>query len=231
MTRYNADAALQQSIALDPTCTRDLSDQVLDGEGVLRVLPAAFWAQTTVQERVRFCVTHGYYGLPTEELVAWLQARIAGRRAIEIGAGAGVLAAALGIPATDNHLQSHPEVRKFYADLEQPTIQYGAHVQKLEAHRAVARLRPQVVIASWVTHRYEAARPAAGGNMYGPNEGALIDAVEDYIFIGNTIVHAAKPIWARPHELIHPDWLYSRAHNGSPEFIAIWPRGKHRARR
>ena len=103
-------SAFNGSYALDAR-TRDISADVLDGSGRLRILPAAYWATTTPPERGLFCVRHGVYCLVTEELVAYLREAIAGRSAIEIGAGNGVLAEALGIPATDNFMQTWPQYR------------------------------------------------------------------------------------------------------------------------
>jgi hypothetical protein len=42
--------------------------------------------------------------------------------------------------------------------------------------------------------------------------------------VGNERVHAAKPVLKIPHEKLTPRWLYSRAVNGSPDFIAVWRR-------
>lgn len=109
-TVTTSTSAFNGSYALDAR-TRDISADVLDGSGRLRILPAAYWATTTPPERGLFCVRHGVYCLVTEELVAYLREAIAGRSAIEIGAGNGVLAEALGIPATDNFMQTWPQYR------------------------------------------------------------------------------------------------------------------------
>lgn len=210
--------------ALDAPGIRDLAPRLLDAQGRLRVVPAAELADTTGEERLRFGVEHGLYGFPTEELVAFLRQRIGGRRAIEIGAGHGQLARALGIPATDNRQQEEAEFRTYYAQLGQPCVPYGNHVEKLDALAAIARHRPEAVIASWVTHRYSPDRHEAGGSVTGIDEEAVIANCDTYIVIGNTHVHRHKPIWAWPHEKLTPSWLYSRAINGTPDFIAIWQR-------
>ena len=90
------------AFALDPKQVRDISPFMLDARGRLRVVPPSTLASTTPDERLLFGVRHGAYSFPTEELCDYLRERIAGRRAIEISAGNGVLAEALGIPATDN---------------------------------------------------------------------------------------------------------------------------------
>ncbi len=42
-------------------------------------------------------------------------------------------------------------------------IPYGKTVEKLDADAAVRKYRPKVVIACWVTHRFDPAQPHAGG--------------------------------------------------------------------
>nr|WP_312379231.1 hypothetical protein [Delftia acidovorans] len=208
----------------DAARVRDISSLLLDRDGRLRVVPAQVLEGTTAQERLVFGVRHGLYSFPTEELCDFLGARIRGKTAMEIGAGHGALAKALSIPATDNRQQEEAAIREHYQQLRQATVPYGEHVVKLDAAAAVQRYRPNIVIACWVTHRFDPGRPGAGGNMFGVDEAQLIAACDEYIFIGNERVHAHKPIWAIPHEKIMPSWLYSRAVNGSPDFIAIWRR-------
>lgn len=209
---------------VDPTTTRDISELLLDADGRLRVVLASVLASTTAKERFMFGVRHGIYGLPTQELCDFLRKRIAGRTAIEIGAGHGVLAQALGIPATDSRLQEQPEIAAYYRAIGQPTVRYGVHVEKLDAAAAIAKYRPQVVIGSWITHLADPQRPESGGSDHGVDEGQVIAACDEYICIGNQQVHQHKPIWAIPHERVGPPWLYSRAVNGTPDFIACWQR-------
>lgn len=210
--------------AIQPSEIRDISDQLLDDAGQLRIVPASTFEQTTAHERFLFGVRHGLYSLPTTELCAFLRARIAGRSAIEIGAGHGGLAAALKIPATDNRQQDDPEIKAYYAALGQPTVRYGKNVEKLDASAAVEKYRPQVVIACWVTHRFDPSRPELEGNESGVDEAAIIAACDEYIFIGNERVHEKKPIWSLPHEKATPPWIYSRAANPTSNFVAIWRR-------
>lgn len=211
---------------LDPAKVRDISGLLLDEQGCLRVVPSRVLEGTKPQERLLFGVRHGLYGFPTEELCAFLQARIGGRRAIEIGSGHGVLAKALAIPATDNRQQEDEGIKAHYAALCQPTVPYGGHVEKLDAAAAVEKYRPEVVVACWVTHRFDPARRHAGGSATGVDEAAIVAACDEYIFVGNAHVHAHKPIWSLPHEKLTPPWLYSRAVNGSPDFIGIWRRSR-----
>jgi hypothetical protein len=177
-----------------------------------------------VEDRVLFCVKHGIYCLLTQELVDRLQQIIAGRSAIEVGAGHGMLAKTLGIPATDNRQQEAPEIKAYYASLGQPTVPYGPHVEKLDALEAVEKYRPEVVIGCWVTHKYHPGRHAAGGNADGLDEEEIIANCGTYVVIGNEKVHAGKSIWKLPHHIEYPEWLMSRAINGSRDFIAVWTR-------
>jgi len=201
---------------------RDLREDACDARGRLKIMPKAYYQGTTQSERSALALLTGNYLLPTFELVDWIREQIAGRSAIEIGSGNGILADALGIPATDNRMQENPDIAAHYAAMGQPVITYGDNVEKLDAQEAIAKYRPQVVVAAWVTHRYDPSRHLAGGNMFGVDEGAVIDACEDYVFIGNTQVHAGKPIWDRPHRRFDTSAVFSRATNGSPELAVVW---------
>jgi hypothetical protein len=209
--------------AIDPG-TRDLSPLFFTEDGHFRILSAQAWRNTTQTERSLLATKHALYVLPTTELVARLKELIGDRHAIEIGSGNGVLAAALDIPATDNHMQEWPRYRAIYAAMGQPTIEYGANVETLDALEAVKKYQPQVVLAAWVTHKYEATRHDNGGNEVGVPEEAVIDQVESYILVGHTAVHRHKSIWKLPHSIEYPDWLYSRALTDGRNFIAVWSR-------
>lgn len=211
------------AFVLDPKSIRDLAPEALGPDGRLRVLPAAFWAATTPAERALFGHRYGLYSFPTTELVEHLRTLIGGRPAIEIGAGHGVLAEALGIPATDSRMQDQPHYRAHYAALGQPTVPYGPNVIDCHASRAVRRYRPAVVVGCWVTHKYDPRRHAAGGNEVGIDEPDILANCALYVVVGNEQVHAGKAIWARRHSITFPDFVYSRAQNGSRDFIATWP--------
>lgn len=211
-----------EKYVLDPDKIRDLAPDVLGADGRLKVLPASFWAETTPDERAMFGVRHGLYGFPTLELVEYLGNLINGRSAIEIGAGSGVLCEALGIKGTDSYQQREPKYRAFYELHSQPIVEYGPNVEKIDARTAVKAFKPQVVIGSWVTHKYDPRRAFAGGNEAGVDEVPIIRRVETYVLIGNQKVHSNTPIWNLPHSIVYPDWVYSRAWNGTPDFVATW---------
>lgn len=206
----------------DTANTRDLTPEAIGPDGRLRVLPAEYWKNTTVAERAVFGNRHGLYGFPTTELVEWLGEFIGDRKAIEIGAGSGVLADALGIPGTDSYQQDMPKYREFYRRMGQPTCKYGPNVEKLNALQAIRRHSPDIVLGSWVTHLYDDRRAWAGGNELGVDEGRVLQLAERYIHIGNEEVHKGKAIWQQPNQVYYPDFLYSRAFNGTPDFLAIW---------
>lgn len=206
---------------IDPA-TRDITPEVMGQDGRMRLLPAEYWAGTTAHERALFGWRHGIYGFPTIELVEHLRVVIGGRSAIEVGAGHGVLAEALDIPATDNFMQDQPKYRAILARAGQPPVRYGPNVIKCDANTAVREYAPEVVIASWLTHRYDPKRPGAGGNEAGPDEDDLVDNCCEYVFIGNAGVHLDKRIWRRLHRAESPPYVVSRQGDGAADFIATW---------
>jgi hypothetical protein len=208
---------------LDPSRIRDITPDVLDRNGGLRVLPAAYWATTTPVERALFGHRHGLYSFPTVELVEYLRKLIGGGSAIEIGASHGVLAEHLGIPATDSRQQEVPEYRDRIVAMGQCPVRYGRNVVACDAAEAVRRYRPDVVIGCWVTHRWEPSRCWAGGNEAGIDEDDVIGHCSRYVLVGNDLVHRGKKIWDRAHHIEYPSWLVSRAVNGNRDFIAVWP--------
>lgn len=203
-----------QSRTIQHFDTSDLDRLLLDNEGQLKVVPSEVYASIKPWERLRLWThLHAVYGLPTTELVEYIQGIIGGRTAIEIGSGNGALGRALEIPRTDNLCQTWPDVSLFYAMTGQPVIKYGKDVEKLEALEAVKKYCPQVIVASWVT-QYSDGRNGRPGSMYGVNEAAMLDlpGVETYILFGSIRNHNHKDICRRPHRVIQEPWMWSRAH-------------------
>lgn len=199
---------------------RWLDQALLDERGLVRVLPSADLRKIPSDAMKLWCHKNAVYLLPSQELIAWLKEKIGGRKAIEIGGGNGVVGRALGIPITDNRCQEWPDVRAYYAAGGQPTVKYRRDVEALGALEAVAKYKPQVVVACWVTHLYHAEEHERGGNMYGVDEEALLDSgIETFIHVGATTSHSQKRIVARPHEEFRPDFLFGR---GKPEDRVIW---------
>ena len=189
----------------------------------VKLLPASEFQELDRTAFRMWCHNTARYGIPTKELVSWLKKRIKGKSAIEIGAGSGNLGYHLGITQTDSDCQSIPEVRDFYAAIGQPTIILPPEVVVEDAITAVSTRKPQVVIASWVTHKFDGN--SNDGNVYGPDEEQIINQVESYIFIGNTVTHQNKPILKLPHKEYKFPWLVSRAKY--PEENVIWVWGNH----
>lgn len=193
---------------------------LLDPQGRVRVLPSADLRKIPQNAARLWCHQRAVYLLPSVELITWLKEKIGGRMAIEIGAGNGAVSRALGIPITDNRCQDWPDVKAHYAASGQPTVQYPSDVETLPALEAVAKYKPQVVIACWVTHLYHPEEHERGGNMYGVDEDALLaSGIETYIHIGATTSHSRKRILSRKYEEFRPDFLFGR---GDPEDRVIW---------
>lgn len=210
---------------LDTHGARDLGKEALDQNGRLKIMPTDFYREASPTERSLFAVTNGLYLLPTTELVNWLHDLIDNRPALEIGAGNGALAKALNIRATDNHQQADPVIRDYYAALRQPTVVYGDNVEKLDALCAVEKYRPSIVLGAWVTHQWNPKEPERHGNAQGVDEIELLQQVDYYIFLGNQRVHSSKPLWDDRPPAVYveaPPFLFSRAMNGTPDFIAVW---------
>jgi hypothetical protein len=203
---------------------RDLAPDVIGLDGRPAVMPGSFYADASPDERAWLGLRHALYLLPTTELVDWLREHIGTRSAIEIGSGNGAMAEALDIAATDNLMQSWPEMAAYYAALGQPAITYGPNVIALEASAAVRLLRPEVVIGAWVTHRYNKRQHGLGGNQHGPRLDWIRERIDEYVFIGNTATHANHPLLRQIDEerVIYPDWLFSRGRGGR-DFIAWFP--------
>ena len=191
-------------------------EDMFDAEGVLMARPSAFWTSKSRAEKMLFGHTHGLYLFPTTELVGEIHQMIGGRTAIEIGAGNGCLSRSLAIPGTDSFQQDDPRFAALYDLAGQPRVKYGAHVEKLCAREALVKYAPKVVVGTWVTHRYIPQRHDLGGNVVGVDEHEVLAMVDDYIFIGNTAIHATKPILRDMEKAILTSHYVSEYFVGSP---------------
>lgn len=200
--------------------TEHLDSILLDESGFCRPLPAAELRRIGRDQFRIWCARNAVYAYPSLELVEWLRELIAGRPAIEVGAGNGHLGRSLGIPMTDSGMQLMPAVADHYRALGQAPTNPPDCVELLGAEEAVAKYRPQVVVASWLTHRW---RPGMSeGNEMGPEEENIVQACEAYVHVGNDGVHRQKPIWALEHRKEYHDWLVSRASNEDLSHVAVW---------
>ena len=106
------------------------------------------------------------YLLPTRELIRALAARIralGAKRVLEVAAADGFLSAALRqaapglqIVASDSGAWSDPRARmtarerREFREVDVPGVRLGASVLRLEALDAIRRMRPDLVLASWL---------------------------------------------------------------------------------
>lgn len=183
-----------------------------DDDGVLNPMPQSFWENVHPDERSLFGYHHGIYALPTVELVERLRQIIAGReqQTIEIGAGNGGISKALGIQATDSYQQEDKNVSQYINQLGGATVPYGPHVARHESKEAIRKFKPKVVLACWVTHKYNPLKPHLDGNQWGVDEHWVLSRCDEYIFVGaETRTHNVKPLFAdlkagkvRTHEIV-----------------------------
>jgi hypothetical protein len=195
---------------------------ILLPSGLIKLLPMAFYEKIPAENLQLWCHKFARYGIPTVELIEWLQEWIGGKTAIEIGAGAGDLAHYLNIIATDNRMQEWPEIYNTYRFLNQPVIKYPKFIQKFDAVEAVKHFKPNVVIACWVTEWIDPTLPPppAGGNIYGVKEDEILREGCTYILIGNEKIHGAKKIMSLPHKEFTFPFLVSRSI--FPKLNRIW---------
>ena len=204
---------------------------LFDKAGTLLPHPWILWDGYDIGQRAKFGHKHGIYSFPTTEAVTFIREIIDGRerQALEIGSGHGAWGKALGIRCTDSFLQRRKDVAANYAQMGQPQASYGAHVEKLEAIKAVRKYRPKVVVASWVTQKFRADRFCMRGNADGVDELRLLELVDEYILIGNTAQHGDKMILedikqgVSTHRLVaeRHEYLASRATRGSDFIVHI----------
>lgn len=203
-----------------------LAAELLDNDGYLKILPAAYYDKFPLDHLKLFCHYYARYGLPTVELAEFLKFFIGDRSALEIGAGCGDLGRALNIPMTDNFCQDWPEVKAYYALAGQPVIRYGKDIERLDALDAVKKYKPDVVIGQWVTHWIDPKfpPPPGGGSIYGVKEDLLLKECKSYIVIGNSDVHGHKPIRAINHMEVQNrhSTIRSRANDQSKNILYIW---------
>lgn len=211
-----------------PQLVAEMDADCLDAEGRLQPMPMNYYLRRKQSDIALWCHLRAFYFLPTIEAVEFLQTvlPVDKTRALEIGSGNGCLARAAGIRATDNWQQDRDDVREAYALRGQPTVTYGADVEKLSALEAVEKYKPEVVVAAWVTHRFDPKRVKLGGNPHGVEEGKLLDkpSVRRYVFFGHETIHEQKRILGRPHETLTAPFLVSRAMQRGRNLVWIWDR-------
>jgi hypothetical protein len=200
-----------------------LDEVLLDGP-YLKLLPAAEYEKLDQIHLRVWANTRARYTFPTVELIDWLKELIAGRFAIELGAGNGDLGHHLGIMQTDSYMQDRPECRAYYEMLGQSRTDPPEDVYEFEALEAVQGLRPKVAVASWLTQLVapEECEVGTQGSVYGADEIAIIKNVEMYIHIGNDGSHQQKKALTLPHKVYRFPWLVSRSAEPSKNAIYVW---------
>ena len=198
---------------------------LLDGP-FLKLLPAEEYKKLHHDHLSIWAIRNARYQFPTLELIDWLRSTIGARYAIEVAAGMGDLGRHLGIMQTDSYMQQRPEMKVYYKMLGQPTTSPPNSVYEYEALEAVKGLKPEIVVASWLTQLIKEGEdditPETQGSVYGANEVEIIKSVKMYIHIGNDGSHAQKKALALPHEKFYFPWLVSRAEDQSKNVIYIW---------
>lgn len=207
----------------------NLDAWLLDERGRVRVRAAEDFRKAPRWILSTWCHLRARYSLPTRELLDWLQDWIGGRTAIEVGAGMGDLGLRLGIPMSDSAVQVlEPDLRRYYSVLGTAPTDPPADVERIDANAAVQKYRPDVVIASWLTQRYQpgdegdgAGRPKVGSSVYGPDEFAILAGCRVYIHIGHDGTHHDKRLLGRPHQCFRFPGLVSRGRDGG-EIVHVW---------
>lgn len=200
----------------------ELESVLLDEAGQFKVVSYEILKKFPHDHIRLFCLMHGYYCLPTTELIDYLKNEIEGKSAIEIGAGAGIISRDLNIIGTDNLMQLNPQIKAHYESLGQPIVPYGDHVQQIDGNSAVKKYKPSVAIAAWVTHKYNPAEHWRGGNQFGVDKKKLLKSVGRYILIGTESVHGTQPIMNLPHSELKAPWIVSRTEKADNNKIWIW---------
>jgi hypothetical protein len=195
-----------------------LDPLLLDAHGQLAVLPAACYAAIEHDHLRTWAHKHGVYQFPTAELIDWLRAKIAGVKAIEIGAGVGAIGRALGIPSTDSYQQTEPKTVLAYALMGQPCIVYPPDVARMDARTAIRHHKPHTVIGAWITQKHR--KGDRFGNESGVDDEWLLRNVKRYIMIGNAKTHGDNRMLVRPHQELAFPWLVSRSM--APELNRIY---------
>lgn len=200
---------------LDAACIRD---------GLLQVMPAAFYASRAQAELSCWCVRRGFYNLPTLELIDWLRSEIGDELAIEIACGHGAIGRALHIPFTDSRAHDDPRLRAHYANIKQAPTICPDDVVMMSALAAIERYEPTVVVLAWGVWKFNPKRPNAGGSEHGIAFGKVLGAasVQKLIVIGHERVHAPIDILELDHATLRPPGLFSRAMDTEGNVVWIW---------
>lgn len=209
----------------------ELEREVLDEDGMPKVVPAEVYLKYPHDQLRVFGGLNGLFVFPTCELVDFLRKEIGTGKALEIGAGNGVVAKELGAIATDNYQQSpdfrpEPKFQGLWRQLMDSLtttgnapVRYGEHVLRQDAISAVVKHRPDVTYGLFVTHRVRVGE--SGGSVMGIEEHKILKRSR-YIMAGNLVTHEHKHLLALPHQEITLPGLVTRAAVQDANRIFIW---------
>lgn len=199
--------------------TAPLDVLLMDGLGLLRPIEAWKIQSIPKEELLSWMHKRAVYQIPTVELIDWLHEQTKSTPTIEICAGNGAIARALGITATDSYVQVN-EAKSLLLSMGQCPTEPPADVLRYEANKAIEAFRPDTVIGSFVTQKWCDATQQ--GSIWGVDEEKLLSKVGRYIMIGNEAVHGHKRILKYPHKKLHFPWLVSRGFDQSKNCIYVW---------
>lgn len=219
-----------RSVRVDPKKLGLIDELILDRNGRIKLLPAATYHAIPRDDLRIWANMRSQYGFPTTELVDWLKQRMTGRKAIEIGAGNGNLGLHLGITMTDSYQQvDDPETVAYFAAHNVVPTCPPSDVEKEDGENAVRRRKPQVVIACYVTEKFQPRSNSditARGNLRGIRYDYIIERCETFILIGNEMTHGQNRAISLPHEKFHFPWLITRSEKPEMNRIWVWDRKK-----
>lgn len=198
-----------------------ISELLIDEQGTLKILSYQELRHVPQEHLSQFCTENGYYIIPTQELIEFIKSEIGDSKALEIGAGSGAVCKALSIRGVDNYMQRQPEIKAYYNALGQAIVPYGDHVERMDGLDAVKKYKPEVVIACYVTHKYNPKEHWREGNQFGIDEVRMLKRINKYIHVGNRKVHGKKPLLSMHHKIIKEDWIVGRSLTKENE-IWIW---------
>lgn len=202
-------------------------DCLLDARGRMGALWCALeFACINPADLKLWCHKRARYVLPTLELVTFIRGVINGRDALEIGSGNGDLGYMLGIRETDSYIQQKRS--DLWARMGQVPTNPPAEVVMCDAMRAVYAYRPQVVVGSWITRKFETGIDVEGVDLqasaFGVREEELLERVETYIHVGNEAIHGKKTLLRKPHETVRVPGHLSRHADQNLNVVYIWNR-------
>jgi hypothetical protein len=93
-------------------------------------------------------------------------------------------------------------------------------VEKIDAIEAIKKYQPEVVIGAWITENNP--NKSSEGNIYGPSDFKILQAVGEYIHIGCHKQHGKRESLARPHETFEFPWILSRTSDPVDDVIHCW---------